>query len=437
MRAFETYAQELESLAIRAFELPQEVINDQQLIAALDGGPSNALRRAVPIAKRRLAGAFFTGSKLANQALRVLQISNPDDLMFLDPACGAGDLLIAATRHLPSSTDLSETLSLWGQRLRGCDLHPQFVRAAKARLVLAAIERGSLTGHTPMLSWQKLFPGIKEGNGLKPMTDYSLASHILMNPPFSNVEAPDSCTWARGQISMAALFLDTCISAASSGTHIVAILPDVLRTGGRYEKWRQYIASRGAIRNVIIYGQFDRWADIDVFILHLTINPKRRISNPEKNRWWGQEKPCQNPLVADFFNVCVGPVVPYRDPKKGCWYPFIHPRLLPPWETVKLIREHRRYSGTVFTPPFVVIRRTSRPGDKYRAVGNIITGCRPVAVENHLIVLQPKDGTISSCRHLLNILRRAETNIWLNQRIRCRHLTVSAVKGLPWWDFNE
>jgi Pyridine nucleotide-disulphide oxidoreductase len=79
-------------------------------------------------------------------------------------------------------------------------------------------------------------------------------------------------------------------------------------------------------------------------------------------------------------------LVSYRDPRLGPWHPFIHARGIPAWEVVSSISDHRRFKGRTFVPPFVVVRRTSRPGDKHRAVGTIISGRSSVAVENHLIV---------------------------------------------------
>jgi hypothetical protein len=84
-------------------------------------------------------------------------------------------------------------------------------------------------------------------------------------------------------------------------------------------------------------------------------------------------------------------------------------------------------------PPFVAIRRTSRPGDRHRAIGTLITALQPVAVENHLIALRPKDGTVKACRELLYSLKDDRTTHWLDERIRCRHLTVAALNELPWW----
>ena len=137
--------------------------------------------------------------------------------------------------------------------------------------------------------------------------------------------------------------------------------------------------------------------------------------------------------MCDLFDVSVGPVVSYRDPHKGRWFPFIVSRGLPEWQTATDLPRKRRFLGQTFDPPFVVVRRTSRPGDRHRAVGTIIAGDRAVAVENHLIVARPRDSKLKTCEALLSVLHTPKTSSWLNQRICCRHLTVVAVRDLPWW----
>ena len=93
--------------------------------------------------------------------------------------------------------------------------------------------------------------------------------------------------------------------------------------------------------------------------------------------------------------------------------------------------ESRRHEGLVYEPPFVVIRRTSRPGHPYRATATVIAGKRPIAVENHLIVCEPKDGKLGTCRKLMKQLKTPAVNEFLNARIRCRHLTVGSVAAIP------
>lgn len=88
--------------------------------------------------------------------------------------------------------------------------------------------------------------------------------------------------------------------------------------------------------------------------------------------------------------------------------------------------------GATHSPPFVTIRRTSKSGSRYRCVGTLVTGKGRIAVENHLIVALPRDGTVETCRKLLELLRSDMATQWMNRRICCRHLTVSSVEDLPW-----
>ena len=247
------------------------------------------------------------------------------------------------------------------------------------------------------------------------------------------VQAPPTCEWASGKVNSAAVFMETCINRSQPMTRIIAILPEVLRSGSRYDKWRKFFEERVSLSKVEVVGQFDRNTDVDVFIAVGTIR-KRPLKTSRLN-WARPEKPKPDTVsIGDRFHVSVGPVVPYRDPHRGPWYPFIHAREMPPWGMVSSISHHRRFVGRTFESPFVVVRRTSRPGDKRRAIGTIVDGAKPIAVENHLLVLQPKDGSLATCEQLIKLLRQDVTDELLNRRIRCRHLTVPSLAELPWRD---
>lgn len=401
----------------------------KDLDAALDGQPSAELRRQVPIDVLRETGAFFTGSALAKLAIRAAGLRLTADVKILDPACGAGDLLVAFVGHLPCSSDLKSTLRDWGQQVLALDVQPDFVRATKLRLALAAIRRQSPASRKKLPSLDDLFPGIGLGSSLVEENVYKQATHILINPPFTPVDAPEACAWGSGKVNSAAVFMDACISRSDPDTQIVAILPDVLRSGSRYAKWRHLFEDRVALRKIQIIGQFDRHTDVDVFLVVGQIRKK----NKSVHRFdWVPPEQSGGVRVSDKFEVSVGAVVSYRDPHEGAWFPFIQARDLPSWEVVSVFCHHRRFNGQTFRPPFVVVRRTSRPSDKHRAVGTVIRGRRRIAVENHLIVLRPKDRTVASCNRLLAVLKDKEANEFLDLRIRCRHLTVSALSDLPW-----
>ena len=426
MKNFRPYLNYLDKIVDEAIRLP---LSTASLDAALDGQPADELRRLVSLDEMRSTGAFFTSSKLSKIALQKFVKSLDEQSIILDPACGAGDLLIACAMHLPKGRTLKSTLQIWGDRIMGRDLHPEFIRATKNRLVLAAIREDVSINDHRLSSLEALFPQIEERNGLSDYDAIRAASHIVINPPFTMVETPENCSWASGKINAAALFLEACIEQANNGTRIMAILPDVLRSGSRYRKWREIIERRTRQLRLQLYGQFDQWADVDVFILELEV--QQNTKGGRSKRWKQPGKARQR--IGDRFNVCIGPVVDYRDPHQGPRHPFIKPRDLAAWETVNHISQNRRFKGRILSPPFVVVRRTSRLGDKHRAVGTIISHAKPVAVENHLIALLPKDDSLETCQGLLRVLKRPETTQWLNQRIRCRHLTVSSLAELPWW----
>jgi hypothetical protein len=135
--------------------------------------------------------------------------------------------------------------------------------------------------------------------------------------------------------------------------------------------------------------------------------------------------------IADFFDVHVGRVVPHRDKETGPCHPYIHARCVPTWTVMRNFSETRSHEGRVYEPPFVIIRRTSRPGHPYRAAATVIAGDRQVAVENHLIVCEPRDRKLSTCKELMRQLKTQRVNDFLDSRIRCRHLTVGAVATIP------
>jgi len=428
MKDFRQYVDYLEGLVLEVSDQGLRQSDSLAINAALNGQPAEQLRRLVPISIRREAGAFLTGSRLARHALRNFRQSDPEDVVFFDPACGTGDLLIQCSYRLPLGSSLKETLRFWGKRLIGRDIFPEFVRATKLRLLLTAIHRVSPMGKIDLPDIDGLFPRIECKSSLMDKDVFGNAKCIVVNPPFTMMAAPRDCKWAAGKVNTAAVFFETCLTHSQPGTKIIAILPDVLRSGSRYTKWRILTQLKCNIKSVEVIGQFCRYADIDVFVLRAEV--KNGLSMGCK-QGWGTRDSSLTPSLSHYFDVSVGPVVDYRDPHNGQWYPFLVARDLPPWEAVHEFPKHRRFAGRTIVPPFVAIRRTSRPGDKCRAIGTVVLGDNPVAVENHLLVLRPVDDSVRRCMQLIDILRMPRTSEWLNSRIRCRHLTVAAIRELP------
>ena len=266
------------------------------------------------------------------------------------------------------------------------------------------------------------------GNGFRQVRVFKKATHLLLNPPFGVEQVAEDCEWASGKMTLAAEFVAKALEHSNEGVELFAILPEVLRSGSFSENWQKYIQQLSEIRRVQPYGIFDASADIDVFLLH---SVRAKLGQAIQSVSWSPLTAKEQVTLGDRFEVRVGTVVPHRDEEIGDSYPYIHARSVPAWATVREFDESRLHSGRLFKPPFVVIRRTSRPEHRYRAAATIIAGEVPVAVENHLIVCIPLDQRVGSCRQLIKQLKLPNTNEYLNERIRCRHLTVRAIKQIP------
>lgn len=388
----------------------------------LDGRAGRELRLAVPLSDLRRMGAFFTGDALAGEVIR--RAGEPTVWSaVVDPACGCGDLLLAAARRLAVHHDLESTLQSWGEVLHGVDCVPEFVEVARQRLMLLALLRGARPTRPDLPRLEALLPKIVSGDGRRHKY-LAQADLVLLNPPYGRIIAPPHVPWASGLVTDAALWVASVIEQVPHSGRLVAVLPDVLRSGTRYARWRAEVGTAARIAELRSIGQFDALTDVDVFVLVAT----RSMRKPGT----GWPMLATAPVtVADVCTVMVGPVVDRRDAHQGPLVPYIATQDLPQSGDFVPVRR-RRFSKRLFKPPFVVLRRTSRPtSEQARLRPVIIRGTESVAVENHLLVLQPARATLHACRELAGALVEQPTTDWLNRRIRTRHLTVSAVREAP------
>ena len=426
---FSVYSDEVEAVVFNSARNNEQNINKDIVPGILNGETTLALQRLVPINVRKEAGIFFTSTMLSDKVADHLAPILRTGVKLIDPACGAGNLLLACAKYLPSGCNLQDTLKIWSNHILGYDLHYEFIRAAQLRLTLLAAgihpdESSTLANLQPA----DIFKDLKVGDVFA-HTPIKQDVCMIVNPPFGYMQAPEDCQWAAGKIQIAGWFLEKLLRTAPEGQHVVAILPDVLRSGTRYRKWRDMLSGLCVSIDIELAGRFDTNTDVDVFILHAVagIDDTGQLQWPIP-RLHNREIPH---IISDFFDVHVGSVVPHRDSLEGPIHPYIHARMAPAWQTIDHISEERPCRGTVFSPPFVVVHRTSSPSDKNRCVATIVNEKREVAVENHLLVLLPHDKSLQSCKQLLEVLKSPQSSEWLNERIRCRHLTVTALRELP------
>lgn len=401
--------------------------------AALDNGElqfeqnffRNLLYSEVDRFSLKSKGAFFTSYDVAAE-LSGYVCRNGSKVRVLDPACGAGDLLLAHLAHQKVPLSLKEALVVYNQFVLGSDVESVFVECTKLRIIHYALLQGCHWDLDSLEEGKTLLSSITCADALSSDVWKDGYDVVLMNPPYFSLGEYQGDIWGAKRITAAAAFLEKAISHSADGVQILAILPDVLRSGSRYAKLRNLIRQASANLNVRILGRFDHMADVDVFFLDVTRGTGTLAGIGD----WAQAELAESAL-GDYFEVRVGPVVPHRDPVEGNEYPFLSAKTCSPWIELESPTLKRRYLGKTYKGPFVVVRRTSSPSDKKRCVPTVIAGSADYAVENHLIIIKPIDGLLETCRELANYLKRVEVNDWVNQRIRCRHLTVSALKEMP------
>jgi hypothetical protein len=356
--------------------------------------PYLALRALVARGELRSKGTFFTGDAMADRLWLGVLDSLSDASIIVDPACGAGDLLLPAASEI-----MRRGLSA---SIRAFDINEDFTRVARVRL--------SGTGIPKVDSMTRDF--VSDQSSLKD------ATHVVLNPPFIPVAVDEA--WASGTVNSAASFVMIALEAMQQDAVLLAVLPDVLRSGTRYEAWRQRVESLGQVESIDLMGKFDAQTDVDVFALRVLVGGSR------PGVGWTELADASQSL-GEYIDVRVGAVVPHRHEETGVEVPYVTARSLSSGEGLV-----RKFQGRLDAGPMILVNRTSRPGERPRVRARVHTDETPIAVENHLLILKPKPDSGVSLEQLLSVLADPRTVDFLDGRIRCRHLTVSAIKEIPW-----
>ena len=420
--AFSEYANEIQDI-LNSITHSSPTIPTSRIKNILNGKTTRALKSLVALEYRKNNGIFFTGSQLSKKVADRIKSLLIDGAKVIDPACGAGNLLLFCLYHLPKKATLVETIEYWSNKIYGYDLYEEFVLTARLRFLLHAIHLFP----NEKISYNQIanfFHNIEVKDSLTVKDLNGKHGCVVVNPPFGYAKPLEKCKWANGKIQLAGLFMEKIITNAPEGQQIVSILPDVLRSGTRYEKWRKFVCENSKFIEIEPCGRFDSDTDVDVFILHLI-----KSQTPIGLSFKKYEK--NSKTLSNYFDICVGPVVPHRDPETGPNCKYLHVKNSPTGKVVKQIREIKKYPGRIFKAPLLTIHRTSSPSDKQRCKVTVINTKGCIAIENHLIVLKPKDNNLKTCLQFQDLLSSNKTTQWLNMEIRCRHLTVASVKHIP------
>jgi N-6 DNA Methylase len=430
---FATYSQYHAELRDALAEVLAGTISDPLSFAKhLDGLAYQRLRQAVPVEARRSSSTFFTSSSLRARLVAPYRELVARDTLVLDPTCGAGDLLIAALELLPDSWTAARIRRHVASHFCGRELIPVLAAVARDRLQLAVSMASPSRGKVEAFST----PKIQAGDGLGADVPYASARLVLLNPPYGRKILSQPTHWAEGLTSQAAPFTIHVLENCRNNTRVAAILPDVLRSGSRYRKWRDEVEKLAIIDELEVVGLFDSWTDIDVFIAHLRVRPRRRspVSADASFDWHSMIPPTQRDIsLGDIASVSIGDVVPHRHKEEGPEVPYLTVHSTPIGETITTAPK-RKFVGRLHKAPFIVIRRTSAPtraGGARIASSIVHSTLGSVAVENHLIVVKPNASTLSACRRLRKQLGDPAVTAWLDKRLRTRHLTKEALLELP------
>jgi len=131
MEEFAPYVRQLGQLVRSPLESGEHLGRDS-IDGALDGGPSAYLGRSGSQLELRARGVFFTGSGLAQRVVESIPSKVIIKSVIIDPACGAGDVLLACAGRFAMGEGLAETLSGWGTRLCGFDVEATANRRLRA-----------------------------------------------------------------------------------------------------------------------------------------------------------------------------------------------------------------------------------------------------------------------------------------------------------------
>lgn len=402
----------------------------QRLKLFLDGEPSRVFRNSISLELRRKQGTFFSSKKLAKTLFKMSEKYISNNSRIIDPTCGIGDLLLPFATKIAIGKNFVDIIKTWDNLIVAYDIDPILIKTTKIRLLLLSKLLDPRNNSASNLIYENSFRNIEVNSFKELKISLRPEDIIVFNPPFGSTLVTEENTWGNGRIQTAALFTIELLKKVLTGQNIFAVLPDVLRSGSRYDRWRDSIIKETDILQIKSFGRFDKNTDVDVFLVHLQKKKSNNVYNVKWTPTTRKEK------INKYFDISVGPVVPFRLTGEGKNFIYINTKNALPWKGLKNLEKKIRFVGKSHKAPFVVVRRTSSPNDKNRAVPTLVNNPGNFVVENHLFVLSPKDGEVQTCKLLIRNLRNPKTNRWLNKYIRCRHLTKKSLLELPWWS-NE
>lgn len=200
--------------------------------SAVDARSINAVYEQLfltPRLQKRL-GSFHTDQQLASRILDHLPIEEipPESRYVVDPACGAGNLLLAAQERLenlsPGRWSAQDTHQWLKTHIYGADIEPMAVEIAKLSLLVSSLPLGN--------AWQ-----VEQHDALTDPAGFTQPPTVwVTNPPWYNRKG------SRDEV--AAQFLKTAVEYLADGGLLACILPASWLTAGQHRRARHEITQK-------------------------------------------------------------------------------------------------------------------------------------------------------------------------------------------------
>ena len=199
--------------------------------SAIDARSINAVYEQLFLTRQlqREFGIFHTDLRFASRILEYLPLEEipPDERYVVDPACGSGNLLLAAQERLenlsPGQWSPEDTHGWLKTHIYGSDIEPVAVEIAKLSLLVSSLPLGN--------SWQ-----IEQRDALAGTTHLPVPPTVwVTNPPWRNRQG--------AQAEAATRFLARAVTSLAEGGLLACILPASWLSGKQHRASRREVAS--------------------------------------------------------------------------------------------------------------------------------------------------------------------------------------------------
>lgn len=208
--------------------------------------------RAIDAATRLREGRHYTPSALGDVLWAEVTRAGPEDGLILDPACGAGALLLQPLRRFVRASSLEPAVALDAARrvISGTDLDPTAVWLGNALLAAELLPLWARLPESDRVAFPQL---LHVGDGLVDPGDAPQV--IAMNPPYGRVrlDAAARALWEDslyGHANRYALFLHAAIERVVPGGIVAAVVPTSFLGGSYYQRLRTLIAERAPLERL-------------------------------------------------------------------------------------------------------------------------------------------------------------------------------------------